>query len=71
MMTMLCKGHLMHARLSSTHFIYHVYTSITMCVYYRYNGGEGFVPGSMFRKFDRRQGTAYVKNVSLNLCTTV
>ena len=32
---------------------------------YRYNGGEGFVPGSMFRKFDRRQGTAYVKNVSL------
>ncbi|CAI8044018.1 Neutrophil cytosol factor 1, partial [Geodia barretti] len=29
----------------------------------RYNGGEGFVPGSMFRKFDRRQGTAYVKNI--------
>lgn len=34
---------------------------------HRYNGGEGFVPGSMFRKFDRRQGTAYVKNVSQGL----
>lgn len=31
---------------------------------YRYNGGEGFVPGAMFRKFDKRQATLYVKKVS-------
>ena len=30
---------------------------------FRYNGGEGFVPGALFRKFDRRQATVYVKNV--------
>ena len=34
-------------------------------IIYRYNGGEGFVPGSMFCKFDRRQSSGYVKNVSL------
>ncbi len=32
----------------------------------KYNGHEGFVPGSMFKKFDKRQATAYVKNVSYN-----
>ena len=31
---------------------------------FRYNGGEGFVPGAMFRKFDKRQATVYVKKVS-------
>ena len=35
-----------------------------MLYYYRYNGGEGFVPGAMFNKFDRRQDPTYVKNVS-------
>ena len=34
-------------------------------IIYRYNGGEGFVPGSMFCKFDGRQSSGYVKNVSL------
>ena len=29
----------------------------------RYNGGEGFVPGAMFKKFDKRQATVYVKKV--------
>ena len=52
--TMPCLEYLGHALLC-------VVLSIMMC---RYNGGEGYVPGSMFRKFDRRQGTAYVKNVS-------
>ncbi len=36
---------------------------ITKFLICRYNGGEGFVPGSMFRKFDRRQGSDYVKGV--------
>lgn len=31
----------------------------------RYNGGEGFVPGAMFKKFDKRQGTVYVKKVRM------
>lgn len=31
----------------------------------RYNGGEGFVPGSLFQKFDKRQSTVYVKGVRL------
>lgn len=31
----------------------------------RYNGGEGFVPGAMFKKFDKRQGTVYVKKVCM------
>lgn len=31
----------------------------------KYNGREGFVPGSYFKRFDRRQATAYVKNVSI------
>ena len=30
----------------------------------KYNGQEGFVPGVSFRKFDKRQATTYVKNVS-------
>lgn len=30
---------------------------------HRYNGGEGFVPGAMFKKFDKRQATVYVKKV--------
>lgn len=30
----------------------------------RYNGGEGFVPGAMLRKFDKRQATIYVKKVT-------
>ena len=30
----------------------------------RYNGGEGFVPGTLFRRFDKRQATVYVKGVS-------
>lgn len=30
----------------------------------KYNGEEGFVPGTYFKKFDRRQATTYVKNVS-------
>ena len=33
---------------------------IVLC---RYNGGEGFVPGAMFKKFDKRQATVYVKKV--------
>ena len=30
----------------------------------RYNGGEGFVPGTLFRRFDKRQATVYVRGVS-------
>ena len=47
--------------------IMYVYTIVSNSAYCRYNGGEGFVPGAMFRKFDRRQGTAYVRNVSYHL----
>ena len=35
----------------------------------RYNGREGFVPGTKFNKFDKRQATAYVKGVSLGICS--
>ncbi len=37
----------------------------------RYNGGEGMVPGALFKKFSsRRQATVYVGKVtSLNICT--
>lgn len=41
------------------HFVVHYWY-----LYCRYNGGEGYVPGAMFRKFDKRQATVYVKNVS-------
>ena len=43
--------------------ISHVASGITH-FYLRYNGGEGYVPGSLFHKFDKRQATAYVKGVS-------
>ena len=38
---------------------------MVMWCYCRYNGGEGFVPGAMFKKFDKRQATVYVKKVTI------
>lgn len=40
---------------------------IVLC---RYNGGEGFVPGAMFKKFDKRQATVYVKKVRMLMIKT-
>ncbi len=41
----------------------HMTVLVCLCAC-RYNGGEGYVPGAMFKRFDKRQATVYVKKVS-------
>ena len=40
-----------------------VVCNVCLCLYCRYNGGEGYVPGTLFKRFDKRQATVYVKKV--------